>query len=43
MQNAPKDGESAKPRPWKIGDPIVEPTGVYRLANGKRVLSRECN
>jgi filamentous hemagglutinin family protein len=43
MQNVPKDGESAKPRPWKIGDPIVEPTGVYTLANGKRVLSRECN
>jgi large exoprotein involved in heme utilization and adhesion len=43
MQNVPKDGESAKPRPWKIGDLIVEPTGVYRLANGKRVLSRECN
>jgi filamentous hemagglutinin family protein len=43
MQNVPKDGDSTKPRPWKIGDPIVEPTGVYRLANGKRVLSRECN
>ncbi len=30
-------------RDWKIGDPIVEPTGVYRLANGQRILSRECN
>ncbi len=29
-------------RPWKIGDPIVEPTGVYRLANGRHILSREC-
>ena len=28
---------------WKIGDPIVEPTGVYRLANGRRILSRECD
>ena len=27
---------------WKIGDPIVEPTGVYRLANGRRILSQEC-
>ncbi|MGB7442004.1 MAG: S-layer family protein [Coleofasciculaceae cyanobacterium] len=29
-------------RPWQKGDPIVEPTGVYRLPNGKLVLSREC-
>ncbi len=27
---------------WKIGDPIVEPTGVYRLTNGRRILSQEC-
>jgi large exoprotein involved in heme utilization and adhesion len=27
---------------WKKGDPIVEPTGVYRLGNGKLVMSREC-
>ncbi|MDJ0616785.1 MAG: filamentous hemagglutinin N-terminal domain-containing protein [Calothrix sp. MO_192.B10] len=30
-------------RPWKIGDPIVEPTGVYKLPNGKLILSRECS
>jgi large exoprotein involved in heme utilization and adhesion len=30
-------------RPWQKGDPIVEPQGVYRLANGKLVLSRECS
>lgn len=43
VQNVPKDAESATSRrPWKIGDPIVEPQGVYRLANGQRVLSREC-
>ena len=30
------------PRSWKIGDPIVEPQGIYRLSNGKLVLSREC-
>ena len=34
---------STKPRHrWKIGDPIVEPTGVYRLENGRRILSRKC-
>ncbi|MBD2534686.1 S-layer family protein [Nostoc flagelliforme FACHB-838] len=30
-------------RPWRKGDPIVEPLGVYRLSNGKLVLSRECS
>jgi large exoprotein involved in heme utilization and adhesion len=28
---------------WQPGDPIVEPQGVYRLANGKLVLSRQCS
>ena len=27
---------------WKKGEPIVEPQGVYRLANGNLVMSREC-
>ncbi|KYC40183.1 hypothetical protein WA1_26960 [Scytonema hofmannii PCC 7110] len=27
---------------WKKGDLIVEPTGVYRLADGRLVMSREC-
>ncbi len=27
---------------WKKGDFIVEPQGVYRLANGDLVMSREC-
>ncbi|MBD2532373.1 filamentous hemagglutinin N-terminal domain-containing protein [Nostoc flagelliforme FACHB-838] len=30
-------------RPWQKGDPIIEPLGVYRLSNGKLVLSRECS
>ncbi|RUT08288.1 hypothetical protein DSM106972_014560 [Dulcicalothrix desertica PCC 7102] len=25
---------------WKIGDSIVEPSGVYRLPNGKRILTK---
>ncbi|WP_166482154.1 filamentous hemagglutinin N-terminal domain-containing protein [Scytonema sp. UIC 10036] len=29
-------------RPWQIGDPIIEPSGVYKLPNGKLVLSKEC-
>ena len=29
-------------RPWQIGDPIIEPQQVYRLADGRLVLSREC-
>jgi filamentous hemagglutinin family protein len=28
---------------WQRGEPIVEPQGVYRLANGKLVMSRECS
>ncbi|MEC4988859.1 MAG: hypothetical protein SAJ37_08940, partial [Oscillatoria sp. PMC 1068.18] len=30
-------------RPWKKGDPIVEPQGVYRLPDGRVILSRECS
>nr|MDJ0568049.1 hypothetical protein [Pleurocapsa sp. MO_192.B19] len=28
---------------WQRGDAIVEPQGIYRLANGKLILSRECS
>ncbi len=28
---------------WKKGDRIVEPQGLYRLADGRLVLSRECD
>ncbi|MEA5449692.1 S-layer family protein [Leptolyngbya sp. CCNP1308] len=27
---------------WQAGDPVIEPEGVYRLANGRLVLSHEC-
>jgi filamentous hemagglutinin family protein len=29
-------------RRWKMGDPIIEPTGIYRLPNGELIMSREC-
>lgn len=29
-------------KPWKLGDPIVEPQGFYKLADGRFVMSREC-
>ncbi|MDJ0696017.1 MAG: filamentous hemagglutinin N-terminal domain-containing protein [Mastigocoleus sp. MO_167.B18] len=32
-----------KSPPWKKGDPIVEPQGVFRLPNGKLLLSQKCN
>ena len=28
---------------WRSGDPIVEPTGVFALADGRLVLSQECD
>jgi filamentous hemagglutinin family protein len=34
---------STTPQAWKPGDAIVEPQGVYTLANGKRVISRLCS
>ncbi|MEO0840053.1 MAG: filamentous hemagglutinin N-terminal domain-containing protein [Cyanobacteria bacterium J06643_5] len=43
VQPITNNTSSTKPRRrWKLGDPIVEPKGVYRLANGRRILSREC-
>ena len=36
VRNLPDDNS------WQPGDRIVEPQGAYRLANGKLVLSREC-
>ncbi len=46
MQSVPNGNNSPtskSPRPrWKIGDPIIEPQGVYWLPNGKKILSREC-
>ncbi|MDZ7968376.1 MAG: filamentous hemagglutinin N-terminal domain-containing protein [Nostoc sp. DedSLP03] len=30
-------------RPWKKGDPIIEPQGLYQLPNGQLILSRSCS
>jgi filamentous hemagglutinin family protein len=42
IQNTEYRIQNSQPRPWKIGDPIVEPTGVYQLKTGQLVMSREC-
>ncbi|MGB6296198.1 MAG: filamentous hemagglutinin N-terminal domain-containing protein [Rivularia sp. (in: cyanobacteria)] len=46
VRSIPTDSEKlpalSTRRPWKIGDPVVEPQGVYQLPNGQLVLSREC-
>jgi len=45
IETLPKDStptNTNQNRRWQKGDPIVEPQGVYRLPNGKIVLSREC-
>ena len=50
VRSLPKQNEqtetttpSSKNRHWKIGDPVVEPQGVYQLADGQLVMSRECH
>ncbi|NER25623.1 MAG: filamentous hemagglutinin N-terminal domain-containing protein [Symploca sp. SIO1C2] len=30
-------------RPWQKGDPIIQPTGVYQLPDGRLVMARECS
>ena len=37
VRNLPDNNNS-----WQPGDRIIEPQGVYRLTNGKLVLSRQC-
>ncbi len=46
VETLPSDStySNTNPNPaWQKGDPIVEPQGVYRLSNGKLVLSRGCS
>ncbi|MBD2677112.1 MULTISPECIES: filamentous hemagglutinin N-terminal domain-containing protein [Nostoc] len=40
VQNVTVDSVNSQ---WKKGDRIIEPQGVYRLANGQLVMSRECD
>lgn len=43
VQPVQNDTFATKPtHRWTLGDPIVEPTQVYRLENGQQILSREC-
>lgn len=42
ISSNPDKSPASNPRSWKIGDPVVEPQGVYKLPNGQLVLSREC-
>ncbi|MEG4585459.1 filamentous hemagglutinin N-terminal domain-containing protein [Microcoleus sp. MOSTC5] len=45
IETLPSEGTFSNTNPnrsWQKGDPIVEPQGVYRLPNGKLVMSREC-
>ncbi|HBY80713.1 MAG TPA: hypothetical protein DEG47_27735, partial [Cyanobacteria bacterium UBA11148] len=39
----PQQPTSTTRRRWKMGDPIIEPTGIYRLPNGELIMSRECD
>ena len=32
-----------QPSQWKIGDPIIEPQGIYTLSSGTLVLSQPCS
>ncbi|HBK63282.1 MAG TPA: hypothetical protein DD000_07075, partial [Cyanobacteria bacterium UBA11166] len=46
VRNIPNDTSSTNNKPtdsWQIGDPIIEPQGVYQLPSGKLVMSRECS
>jgi large exoprotein involved in heme utilization and adhesion len=38
VRNVPSNQTS-----WQRGEPIIEPQGLYHLADGKLVLSRECS
>jgi filamentous hemagglutinin family protein len=47
VSNLPETQQSDKSppssnRPWKIGDPIVEPQGMYQLPDGQIIMSNEC-
>ncbi len=39
VRNISENNQSSE---WKKGEPIIEPQGVYKLASGELILSREC-
>ena len=41
-QGENKIAQNSSDRSWQPGDAIVEPQGIYRLASGRLVMSREC-
>ncbi|MEO1147827.1 MAG: hypothetical protein AAFY26_19775 [Cyanobacteria bacterium J06638_22] len=41
VQSIP-DESSGSDDSWQVGDPIIEPQGVYQLPNGELVLSHTC-
>ena len=41
VQTVPSDS-SQSDSDWQMGDPIIEPQGVYQLPNGELVLGHEC-
>lgn len=42
VEALPNQNQPLSHRTWQKGDAIIEPQGVYRLPNGKLVLSRNC-
>ncbi|MEA5596754.1 filamentous hemagglutinin N-terminal domain-containing protein [Rivularia sp. UHCC 0363] len=40
VRNVSENNQSSE---WKKGEPIIEPQGVYKLASGELILSRECS
>ena len=42
VETLPNHNPPLSRQTWQKGDPIAEPQGVYRLLNGKLVLSRNC-
>jgi large exoprotein involved in heme utilization and adhesion len=43
LTGSKSNSASVHHRAWQIGDRITEPQGVYRLADGRLVMSRECS
>ncbi|WAL59349.1 two-partner secretion domain-containing protein [Thermocoleostomius sinensis] len=42
VRSIPDEPDEHHDHSWQPGDPIVEPQGAYQLADGRMVLSREC-